>query len=116
MQKGASGYITKTSTRDEMIKGIIAVYKGEKYICTEIKNIISNQMFDETDHLPSLNSLSIRELEIIDYLKQGLTSREIASTIYISSKTVEVHRYNILRKLKMKNTTQLINYATQVYS
>jgi DNA-binding NarL/FixJ family response regulator len=110
MQQGAMGYVTKNSSGEEMIKGIIEVYNNRKYICDEIKNILSDQMVKGDTITDGLNSLSKREIDIIGYIKQGLTSKEIADTICISAKTVEVHRYNILKKLNLKNVAALVNY------
>ncbi len=110
LQMGATGYITKNSSCDEMFKAIIEVYKGIRYICDEIKNIISQQMLDENDNEPSIHSLTNREVQIINYLRKGDSSKEIADTLNISLKTVEVHRHNILKKLRLKNTAALINF------
>jgi DNA-binding NarL/FixJ family response regulator len=110
MQQGAMGYVTKNSPGEEMIKAIIEVYNNRKYICDEIKNILSDQMVKGDPLADGLNSLSKREIDIISYIKQGLTSKEIADTICISAKTVEVHRYNILKKLNLKNVAALVNY------
>lgn len=113
MQSGASGYITKNSTREEMIEAIIEVGEGKKYICREIKNILAESMVKEEDGTPNLNALSVREMEIIKFIKQGFSSKEIASSTSISVKTVEVHRYNILRKLNLKNAAALVNYSNK---
>jgi DNA-binding NarL/FixJ family response regulator len=110
MQLGAMGYVTKNSSGDEMIKAIIEVSNNRKYVCDEIKSILSEQMVNGDTPADGLNSLSKREIDIIGYIKQGYSSREIAETIQISVKTVEVHRYNILKKLKMKNVAALVNY------
>jgi DNA-binding NarL/FixJ family response regulator len=59
---------------------------------------------------PDLNVLSRRELDIIELIKEGLSSKEIALRLKISLKTVEVHRYNILKKLNLKNTAALVNF------
>jgi DNA-binding NarL/FixJ family response regulator len=58
----------------------------------------------------AFQSLSMREMQIIDLIKQGLSSKEIAANACIAVKTVEVHRYNILRKLQLKNSAALVNY------
>jgi len=58
-----------------------------------------------------INSLSMREIQVVELIKQGLSSKEIASQMTISVKTVEVHRYNILKKLNLKNSAQLVAYA-----
>jgi DNA-binding NarL/FixJ family response regulator len=110
MQQGAMGYVTKNSSGEEMIKAIVEVYNNRKYICDEIKNILSEQMVKGDPATDGLNSLSKREIDIIGYIKQGLTSKEIAASICIAAKTVEVHRYNILKKLNLKNVAALVNY------
>jgi DNA-binding NarL/FixJ family response regulator len=110
MQQGAMGYVTKNSSGEEMIRAIIEIHNNRKYICDEIKNILSDQMVKGDPATDGLNSLSKREIDIIGYIKQGLTSKEIASSICISAKTVEVHRYNILKKLNLKNVAALVNY------
>ena len=109
IQKGALGYVTKNSSREEMFKAIIEVSEGRRYICEEIKNILSEQVMGGDDQ-QGVNSLSQRELEIIRYIKQGFSSKEIAETLDISVKTVEVHRYNVLKKLGLKNAAALVNY------
>jgi DNA-binding NarL/FixJ family response regulator len=110
MQKGAMGYVTKNSPREEMFKAITEIQHNRKYICEEIKNILSEQVLAGDSGQSSLSSLSDREIEVISYIRKGYSSREIAESLFISVKTVEVHRYNILRKLKLKNAAALVNY------
>lgn len=110
LRLGARGYLTKNSPRQEMIDAIKEVYDGQTYICQEVKNIISVQMLGEEEGLPGLNQLSEREIEVINLIRDGLSSKEIATKLSIAIKTVEVHRHNILKKLKVKNTASLINY------
>lgn len=110
MQKGAMGYVTKNSSREEMFKAILEIQSGKKYICDEIKNILSEQVISGDDPQTGLNSLSQREIEIISYIKKGNSSKEIADALNISVKTVEVHRYNILKKLNLKNAAALVNF------
>jgi DNA-binding NarL/FixJ family response regulator len=104
------GYVTKNSSKEEMIAAIIEVRNGKKYICEEVKNILAQQELDETGEEGDLNNLSRRELDIIKLIKEGLSSKEIAQQLDISLKTVEVHRYNVLKKLKLKNTAALVNF------
>jgi DNA-binding NarL/FixJ family response regulator len=59
---------------------------------------------------PDVRDLSLREIEIIKLIKEGLSSKEIGSRINIATRTVEVHRHNILKKLKLKNTSSLISF------
>lgn len=110
IQKGAMGYVTKNSSREEMFKAILEIQNGKKYICEEIKNILSEQVISGDVPQTGLNSLSQREIEIITYIKKGNSSKEIADALNISVKTVEVHRYNILKKLNLKNAAALVNF------
>ena len=110
IQKGAMGYVTKNSSRDEMFKAIIEIQNGRKYICEEIKNILSEQIISGEDAQAGLNSLSQREIEIIAFIKKGYSSKEIADALELSVKTVEVHRYNVLKKLNLKNAAALVNF------
>jgi two-component system invasion response regulator UvrY len=108
MKNGASGYVTKNSTREEMFQAILEIHAGNKYICAEIKNILSDQLINEEQVKTGINSLSKREIECIDYIRKGLSSKEIAFELCIAQKTVEVHRYNIFKKLDLKNVTSLV--------
>jgi DNA-binding NarL/FixJ family response regulator len=110
LRMGAKGYITKNSPRQEMLDAIMEVNNGNTYVCQEVKNILSDQLLTEEDHAAGLNQLSEREIEVINQIRDGLSSKEIADRLAISIKTVEVHRHNILKKLKVKNTASLINY------
>lgn len=110
LRLGAKGYVTKNSPRKEMLDAIHAVYAGNMYICQEVKNILSEQMMSEEENGDGLNQLSEREIEVINLIREGLSSKEIADKLGISIKTVEVHRHNILKKLKVKNTASLINF------
>jgi DNA-binding NarL/FixJ family response regulator len=110
MKNGASGYVTKSSSKEEMINALLEVFQGRKYICDEVKNILSQQMMNEDEKNSGLNSLSSREIDIIGLVKKGQSSKEIAGQLGITVKTVEVHRYNILKKLKLKNAASLVNY------
>ena len=110
LQSGAMGYVTKNSSREEMMKAILEVHSGKKYICEEIKNIISEQLMDESSDTPNVNALTEREIQIINYIREGLSSKEMAVVLNISLKTVEVHRHNILKKLKLKNAASLVNF------
>ncbi len=109
-QVGARGYVTKNSSKDELFHAIDEVLAGNKYICEEIKNIVAHQELDEESEYPDMNLLSKREIEVVTHIKEGLSSREIALQLDISLKTVEVHRYNVLKKLKLKNTAALVNF------
>jgi len=110
LQMGAMGYVTKNSSKDEMINAIVEVNNGKKYVCEEVKNILAQQELEDESGTPDMNVLSRREIEIVQLIKEGLSSKEIAQRLDISLKTVEVHRYNILKKLSLKNTAALVNF------
>lgn len=110
IQMGAMGYVTKNSSREEMFRAINELKAGKKFICQEIKNILSEQIISGDDPEGGVNSLTTRELEIISRIRKGESSKEIAEAFCLTVKTIEVHRYNILRKLKLKNTVALINF------
>ncbi len=110
LQMGAMGYVTKNSSKDEMISAIVQVDSGKKYVCEEVKNILAQQELEEENTHQDLNVLSRRELDIVQLIKEGMSSKEIAARLDISLKTVEVHRYNILKKLSLKNTAALVNF------
>jgi two-component system invasion response regulator UvrY len=110
LRLGAKGYVTKNSPRQEMLEAIAEVSNNRVYICQEVKNILSDQLLNNDSVNPDINNLSDREMQIVRALKEGLSSKEIASELNISLKTVEVHRHNILKKLKLKNTVSLINF------
>jgi two-component system invasion response regulator UvrY len=114
MQNGAMGYVTKNSPKEELFHAISEAHAGRKYICREIKNILSEQMMDaNATPQKGINALSMREMEIISFIKKGYSSKEIAVALSVSLKTVEVHRYNILKKLNLKNAAALVHFINQ---
>jgi DNA-binding NarL/FixJ family response regulator len=111
LQMGAKGYVTKNSSHEEMYKAIKEVMNGNIYMCAEIKDILSDRMLRDGSNEPNINDLSLREIGIIKLIKEGLSSKEISSKLKISTRTVEVHRHNILKKLKVKNSASLIDFV-----
>jgi two-component system invasion response regulator UvrY len=108
-QLGARGYVTKNSSSQEMLTAIKTVHAGQNYICQEVKNILSVEMLEGDNSKPGLNQLTMRELEIVNLIRDGQSSKEISAGLNIACKTVEVHRHNILKKLNVKNAAALIN-------
>jgi DNA-binding NarL/FixJ family response regulator len=108
-QIGASGYVTKNSSREEMVKAILEVSQGNKYVCDEIKELISETNEDNSSQ-SAISSLTEREMDVINLIRQGSSSKDISAKLEISIKTVEVHRHNILRKLRLKNAASLIHF------
>ncbi len=101
LQLGASGYVTKNSSREEMITAILEVSLGNKFICEEMKELMSESS-EDPHNMSAVNSLTEREMDVINLIKQGSSSKDISTKLNISIKTVEVHRHNILKKLNLK--------------
>lgn len=115
LMSGANGYVSKTSSFEEMSRAILTVANGQRFISEDIKELITTQMINpDTDSAAAkLNLLTKRELEIVNMLKEGLTSKDIAERLFISNRTVEVHRYNIFRKLGITNIVSLIKLVNE---
>jgi DNA-binding NarL/FixJ family response regulator len=110
MKAGASGYILKESGKEELIEAIIKVADGKLYFSSDVSSIIiGNMMDDSKNNTKSL--ISDREKEVIKFVVQGISNAEIGSLMCLSSRTIESHRRNILQKLDLKNTAELISYA-----
>ena len=109
IKSGARGYITKNSSAQELLHGIEIVLKGGRYICKEVKNALATQMIE--GERTKIDRLTVREIEIIKCLREGLSSKDIATKLSLTTKTVEVHRHNILKKLEVKNSIAAIEIA-----
>ncbi|HWJ89602.1 MAG TPA: response regulator transcription factor [Flavisolibacter sp.] len=109
IKDGAMGYVCKNSSSSEMLKALSEIRDGKKYICQEIKEELAKKI-TSSEEADRVAALSRREIEITRLIKQGLSSKEIAQQLFISVKTVEAHRYKILKKLKLKNTAALVNF------
>jgi len=112
MHSGASGYVTKTSGRLEMMQAIEEISEGKKYLCLHIKEILAKQVMESSED-EGFNSLTPRAIEIILLIKKGQSSKVIAGNLQLSTKTVDVHRHNILRKLKLRNSVELVDFANR---
>lgn len=112
LRSGARGYVTKDSSLNELTEAINEVNKGNIFICQKVKDLHSEQAVKASGEVPSINSLSERELEVVRLLNKGESSREIAARLNISLKTVEVHRHHVLKKMNLKNTVSLIQYIS----
>lgn len=107
MESGASGYILKNATRDELKEAIETVMNGMAFLSSEAALTIER---NEDSRIPVLTR---REKEILELIAQGLTNHTIADKLFISTTTVDTHRKNILAKFNAKNTATLIRLAGQ---
>jgi DNA-binding NarL/FixJ family response regulator len=109
LEAGAAGYITKENSSDELLCALRAVMKRQRYLCPEAAKIIA----ENTKHspMPSVPRLGPREREVLQLVAKGDTSQIIASNLFISVSTVDVHRRNIMKKLDLHNVAALTTYA-----
>jgi DNA-binding NarL/FixJ family response regulator len=107
---GAKGFILKDSDITDVHDAIIAVYKGGNYFSQELLYHVINRIKNREQEVKS-SSLSKREKEILLKICEGLSNHEIADTLFISKRTVDKHRANLLAKTGSKNTASLILYA-----
>ena len=110
LKNGALGYVTKSSQKAEMFEALLSVNDNKIFVCKEIQENLSKQVFED-DETPDISKLSEREIDILKEIKEGLSSKEIAEKLFLSVRTVEVHRSNILKKLNLKNTASLLKFV-----
>lgn len=110
-RSGAYGYLLKNTDPDELEEAINQVYAGQKHFNKAISDRMINIMAIEGS---TTKKLSTRETEILNLIAEGHTTKEIASQLYISTRTVETHRVNMMKKLSVKNVAELIKKATQL--
>ncbi len=115
IQAGASGYIMKSAGRSELKEAIHAIMDGKHYFSDEATHSIMMDLVKGKGRSTSPDAVHItdRELEILELIVQEYTNQEIAEKLYISSRTVDAHRRNLLQKTGARNTAGLVKYAFQ---
>lgn len=114
LKHGTKGFISKNSSVNDLFEGIRNVYSGKTYFCSECSNVLLREIIPGNSAFEkNFSVLTTREIEIISFLANGLTTKGIADKLFISQKTVERHKTNILGKLKLKNTAQLVRIAAE---
>jgi len=109
IKAGALGYILKDTSKEILIEAIQTVAKNEKYYSYDVSIKLINLLLN--DEKPNDPQISERELQILKFITEGCTNKEIAKKLAISDRTVETHRRNIIKKLNVKNTAELVGYA-----
>lgn len=113
---GADGYILKDASSHEFFLAIESVMNGLVYVCPNVARIVVNGFLaarQQSGPMPGLNSLTSREREILGHIAKGMKNKEIGAALEISTKTVEKHRSNILKKLKLNSPRELPALARQ---
>jgi len=106
----ASGYLTKESASDELIKAIRKVSQGRKYITSSLAERLAFELEDSSS-CSSHDKLSDREYQVMCMIASGKRVKDIADALSLSVKTISTYRTRILKKMNMRNTSQLIHYA-----
>jgi DNA-binding NarL/FixJ family response regulator len=108
---GVHGYLLKNIERTELEKAIITVFEGGKYFSPLITNILAESV-TKTDQ-NEITDITPREKEVLVLVSQGQSTKQIADNLGISIRTVESHRVNMLKKLKVSNTAELVKKAME---
>jgi DNA-binding NarL/FixJ family response regulator len=115
LKAGARAYVMKQDVIDKVIEGIRRIRTGQLYVSENVASqMFSSLIGGETSGIASpVNGLSDRELEIVNLIGNGMPTREIASKLHISVKTIETHRTHIKSKLNLPNATQLMQFCVR---
>ena len=115
LQAGASGYIPKRAAPDDLVSAIRVVSQGNVFLYPTLAEMLVKDYLQRTEigPAPAGKELTPREREVLTYIAEGYTNREIAEELVISVKTVDRHRENIMRKLNLHNRIELVKYAIE---
>ena len=119
IDSGADGYLLKDTSREEFVKAIHTIKSGSKYFSSAISNVLVNNYLgtklvtkqSKTKEVNDTLGLTRRETEILKMVADGLSNKDIADKLAKSVRTVETHRFNIMKKLNVKNAAELIKVA-----
>lgn len=112
---GASGYVPKRAAPDDLMSAIHVVHRGDVYIYPSLARLLVTDFLHRSETAPAegRETLTTREQEVLTFIAEGYSNREIADALVISIKTVDRHRENLMRKLQMHNRVELVKYAIE---
>jgi DNA-binding NarL/FixJ family response regulator len=114
LKHGAKGFLSKNCSVEELHDGIKSVYNGKTYFCNLCSKVILRDFSSESEvGTIDFRTITPREVEIIGYLSNGFSTKEISNKLFISDKTVERHKSNLLKKMKLRNTAQMVKVAVE---
>lgn len=114
LDAGAHGYVTKETAPSELLRAILAVQRGRKYLSSDITDrVIDAYVNREVEDTTAMNILGGREREVLQLIAEGMTSGEIAKRLHISTNTVDTHRRNMMKKLDLHTVAELTKYAVR---
>lgn len=108
MDNGASGYVLKNATQEELMEAIETVASGKIYLSDEVASVLRK------DNNETMRVIPRREKEVLDLIAEGMTNNEIAKQLFTGITTVDTHRKNLLTKFNAKNTASLIRIAAHL--
>jgi two-component system response regulator NreC len=108
---GAHGYLLKNSTRDELVRAIEGVMSGKHHLSEEVHTVLLTP--DKDLRSGKLAELTEREVEILKCVAEGLSNKEIGDKLFISPRTVDTHRTNVMQKLELHNVAGMVRFAIQ---
>lgn len=113
LEAGINGYLLKNTDKADLLTGIRAIMKGQQVFSDPISDIIKESFLNRKYQTEANNNTEItkREREILQLIVEGNTSKEIAQKLYISPRTVDTHRANLMKKLELNNIAELVRYA-----
>ena len=109
---GVQGYIIKNVERFDLEKAIITIFEGGKYFSPIVTNILAESI--ARPEPPAISELTPREKEVLELVAQGHSTKQIADKLGIGTRTVESHRVNMLKKMKVNNTAELVRKAIEM--
>ncbi len=113
LKAGASAYLTKSASHEELTVAIRAVVKGDVYYDRQVIDVITSSLTNSNSNLESDVNLSQRENEVLFFVSKEFSNQEIAERMEISLRTVETHKRNLVKKLRVKNVVGLVRYALE---
>ncbi len=105
------GLLSKECSESEILDAVRATAKGDKFYCNRILDVVSASTEEGAGQDCSPTVLSQREVEVVEYIAQGLTAAQVAEKMCLSVHTINTHRKNIFKKLGVNSTTELVRYA-----
>ncbi len=116
VENGANGYLLKDTSKEELMRAIKVVSEGRKYFPPEISEVIIDDLLAKTsgnqeETRPIFEKITPKEKQILGMIVQGYNSREMAEKLFLSIRTVDNHRANMMKKVKAKNTADLVKMA-----
>ncbi len=108
---GAQGYVLKESAGEEVVEAIRALRAGKRYLSHRITETVIDDYLREGANVSPLDSLSLRERDVLQLVVEGRTNAAIAQALSLSPKTVETYRARIMKKLKVRDTVELVKFS-----